>query len=159
MKIIKKNVPIILFSILPISIIIGSSASGLKDSVVTPLQSNIIGSEIHAQYIENIINNDFLYRPDYAYGLEISLTLTLSLIVIIIIFFNSALISTISSLEIEIDFNPFSASFFAITIFSFSPLDKTFLSFFASIKSNDSFIGLLKFSGLKSVDQFFFSKL
>ena len=41
----------------------------------------------------------------------------------------------ICSLGIEIELSPFSRSFFAITIFSFSPFPKTFLLFLASIKS------------------------
>ena len=49
----------------------------------------------------------------------------------------------ICSLGIEIEFNPFSLSFLAITIFNFSPFPKTFLLFFASIKSYASFNGLL----------------
>ena len=49
----------------------------------------------------------------------------------------------ISSLDTETDLSPFSESFFAITIFSFSPLDKTFLFVLASMRSNQSFIGRL----------------
>ena len=50
---------------------------------------------------------------------------------------------TICSFGIEIDVNPFSLSFFAITIFIFSPFFKTILLFEASIKSKDNLIGLL----------------
>ena len=39
------------------------------------------------------------------------------------------------SLGIDIEFKPFSLSFFAIIIFNFSPLPKTFLLFLASTKS------------------------
>ena len=44
-------------------------------------------------------------------------------------------------------------------MFNFSPLPKTFLLFFASIKSYDSLRGLLKLSTLKSVNQLLVSLL
>ena len=66
---------------------------------------------------------------------------------------------TIWSLGIEIFSKPFSFSFLAITIFNFSPFPKTFLLFFASIKSYESLIGRLKLSKLNSVDQLLASLL
>ena len=50
---------------------------------------------------------------------------------------------TNSSLFTDIEMSPFSWSFFAITKFNLSPFDKTFLSFFESIRSFASFMGLL----------------
>ena len=61
----------------------------------------------------------------------------------------------ISSFDIEIFFKPFSFSFLAITIFNFSPLFNIFLLFCPSIKSYESFLGLLKLSKVKSVIQLF----
>ena len=43
-------------------VIIGSSATGLKDKVSTSLQKGISGTEIHAQTIENILDNNFIKR-------------------------------------------------------------------------------------------------
>ncbi len=79
-------------------VIVGSSAAGLKDSILTPLESNIIGSEIHAQYIENAINNSFLEKPSYVNGLEIFFTIIFSIIIIFVVYYKSAIFSSILSL-------------------------------------------------------------
>ena len=79
-------------------VIVGSSAAGLKDSILTPLESNIIGSEIHAQYIENAIDNSFLEKPAYMGGLEIFFTIIFSLIIIFVVYYKSAIFSSILSL-------------------------------------------------------------
>ena len=58
-------------------ILIGVSAAGLLDAWPTPLGELVPGTSIHAQAIEQIVSQTFLYRPDWADGLEIIVTLLL----------------------------------------------------------------------------------
>ncbi len=51
-------------------IFIGTSAIGLKDLRNTPVQDAIPGVEVHAQLAEQMIEQAFLARPDYADGAE-----------------------------------------------------------------------------------------
>ena len=51
-------------------VFIGTSAIGLKDLRNTPVQDTVPGVEIHAQLAEQMIEQKFLARPDYADGAE-----------------------------------------------------------------------------------------
>ncbi|MEO7158762.1 MAG: adenylate/guanylate cyclase domain-containing protein [Vicinamibacterales bacterium] len=51
-------------------VFIGTSAIGLKDLRNTPIQNTVPGVEIHAQLAEQMIEQKFLARPDYAAGAE-----------------------------------------------------------------------------------------
>jgi len=51
-------------------VFIGTSATGLNDLRVTPLDVNFPGVEIHATLVDNIINNEFLARPYSAISFE-----------------------------------------------------------------------------------------
>jgi adenylate cyclase len=55
-------------------VLVGTSAPGLFDLRATPLDAVAAGVEVHAQAIEQILQGRFLYRPDFATGLEIVLT-------------------------------------------------------------------------------------
>jgi adenylate cyclase len=50
---------------------VGSSAAGLQDIRKSPLQSVVAGVQLHAQLIEQVINNDYLIRPELAGGVEV----------------------------------------------------------------------------------------
>jgi adenylate cyclase len=52
-------------------VLIGTSATGLKDLKTTPFEPNFPGVEVHATVIDNILTQDFLTRPDWAPGLEL----------------------------------------------------------------------------------------
>jgi adenylate cyclase len=52
-------------------VLIGTSAIGLKDMRATPLIPTINGVEIHAQAIEQILQQDFLSRPDWLQNAEL----------------------------------------------------------------------------------------
>lgn len=52
-------------------VLVGTSATGLKDLRPTPLASAVPGVTIHAQLIEQILLGDFLERPAWAHGAEI----------------------------------------------------------------------------------------
>jgi sigma-B regulation protein RsbU (phosphoserine phosphatase) len=51
------------------------SATGLKDSHTTPLDTLLSGVEIHANVADNILNNIFLSRPPWSPGVELLITL------------------------------------------------------------------------------------
>ncbi|MEM1362919.1 MAG: adenylate/guanylate cyclase domain-containing protein [Pseudomonadota bacterium] len=67
-------------------ILIGSSAPGLFDIRATPLAVGIPGVTIHADIIEQVLQGEFITRPDWMFGLErlliilagVSLTLCLA---------------------------------------------------------------------------------
>lgn len=53
-------------------VLVGTSASGvINDLQATPLARGVPGVEIHAQLIDEILQGDFLNRPDWAIGAEV----------------------------------------------------------------------------------------
>src|SRR5690606_3739210 len=56
---------------------IGASATGLRDLVATPLADREPGVLVHAQATEQMLEQVFLQRPDWAPGLEFFLVLLL----------------------------------------------------------------------------------
>jgi adenylate cyclase len=60
-------------------VFIGTSAIGLRDLRSTPLNDTELGVMVHAQAAEQIIQQDFLTRPDWAVGLERLMLLVLGL--------------------------------------------------------------------------------
>ena len=52
-------------------VLVGTSATGvINDRQATPLAPNVPGVEVHAQLIEQILQGDYLVRPDWAIGAE-----------------------------------------------------------------------------------------
>jgi adenylate cyclase len=66
-------------------VLVGASAAGLNDLKATPIAPDMPGVEIHAQLIEQILQQDFLFRPDWAPGAEILFALFVGIIVIVAI--------------------------------------------------------------------------
>lgn len=66
-------------------VLLGTSAAGLKDIRTTPLDSVYPGVEAQATVIDNILTGDFLYRPDWAPGLELTLTVLAGILSTVII--------------------------------------------------------------------------
>ena len=66
-------------------VLVGSSAAGLNDLKATPMTPDMPGVEIHAQLIEQILQQDFLFRPDWGPGAEILFAMFFGIIVIIAI--------------------------------------------------------------------------
>ena len=64
-------------------VLVGSSAAGLNDLKATPIAPDMPGVEIHAQLIEQILQQDFLFRPDWGAGLEIMFALLIGLLLIV----------------------------------------------------------------------------
>ncbi len=51
-------------------VLIGTSATGLRDIRNTPVEESVPGVEIHAQLLEQMIEQKFLARPDWSAGAE-----------------------------------------------------------------------------------------
>ena len=66
-------------------VLVGSSAAGLNDLKATPITPDMPGVEIHAQLIEQILQQDFLFRPDWGPGAEILFAIVFGIIVIVAI--------------------------------------------------------------------------
>jgi len=66
-------------------VLVGTSASGLRDIRTTPLEPALGGVEIHAQLLEQMITGDYLYRPDWANGAEIVYLLLIGATMILLI--------------------------------------------------------------------------
>ena len=56
-------------------VFLGSSAAGLMDIRVSPLDEVFPGVEVNATIVDNILNRDFIHRPDWIPGLELFLIL------------------------------------------------------------------------------------
>ena len=52
-------------------LLVGTSAVGLQDIRSSPLDDALPGVEIHAQLLQSILLNDYLYRPNYAIAVEL----------------------------------------------------------------------------------------
>ncbi len=74
-------------------VLIGASAEGLKDLRNTSLESFRPGVEVHANVIEQILNNDFLLRPDLIIGVEALFILGVGLLFIMLAPFVGVIIS------------------------------------------------------------------
>ncbi len=66
-------------------VFIGTSASGLKDIRISPLDQIYPGVEAHATIVDNILSQDFISRPDWTPGLELSSILVFGLLTTILI--------------------------------------------------------------------------
>lgn len=79
-------------------VLIGTSAVGLRDLVVTPLSTATEGVRVHAEIIDQIVGQVFLSRPDWAPGAEIALAVLFGLIVLTLENVAGAIVSTIGTL-------------------------------------------------------------
>lgn len=67
-------------------VFMASSAEGLKDLRATPV-GNVPGVEVHMNAMEQILQQEFLIRPIFAWGAEINGAICISLLIIICSFF------------------------------------------------------------------------
>lgn len=72
-------------------VLIGATATGVYDMRVTPFSEDYPGVEIHAQVVDSILKNKFLFRPSFATLYGIALIVSLALILGIVIPLISAL--------------------------------------------------------------------
>lgn len=61
-------------------VLVGSSAQSLFDVRVTPLGQSLPGMFIHAQVLDQVLNGQFLTRPDWMPGLEVALILAMGVL-------------------------------------------------------------------------------
>jgi len=66
-------------------VLIGTSAQGLKDIRATPFNAALAGVEVHAHIIDNIIQGDFIQRPNWANILELLLIIFCGVIISIVL--------------------------------------------------------------------------
>ncbi|MGM0422162.1 MAG: CHASE2 domain-containing protein, partial [Pseudomonadota bacterium] len=92
-------------------VLVGTSAIGLLDLRSTPLDSVVPGVEVHAEIIEQIINNQFLQRPSFFEGAEMLLTGAVSFLVILMAPFVGAM--TLALIVISLIGSGFVASIYA----------------------------------------------
>jgi adenylate cyclase len=78
-------------------VFIGSTVEGLKDIKATPLDPAMAGVEINAQILEQILNRQFLSRPDYAYGVELISLALFGLALMLMLHFLGALWSAVAA--------------------------------------------------------------
>ncbi|HZD53545.1 MAG TPA: adenylate/guanylate cyclase domain-containing protein, partial [Woeseiaceae bacterium] len=67
-------------------VFVGSSASALNDLRASPLHSATAGVEFHAQVAEQILNHEFLSRPEWAEGAEIAIAFVAGVLVVLIVY-------------------------------------------------------------------------
>jgi Predicted transmembrane sensor domain len=65
-------------------VLIGGTAEGLRDFKPTPLDGAMAGIEIQAQILEQIINGQYLLRPDWINWFEIGNVALLGLVMIVL---------------------------------------------------------------------------
>ena len=66
-------------------VLVGSSAAGLLDLRATPIDPVLPGVEVHAEIIEQILEQDFAGRPDWAVGAEIIYMLAIGLSLVLLL--------------------------------------------------------------------------
>ena len=71
-------------------VLIGSSAAGLSDNKVTPIEATMPGVEIHAQILDMLTEQSFLTRPNFALAQELIIILFLGLFIIFLVPFFGA---------------------------------------------------------------------
>jgi len=64
---------------------VGTSAIGLKDLRNTPVQDAVPGVELHAQLAEQMLEQKFLARPDYADGAEFLYLAIIGLLLVVLL--------------------------------------------------------------------------
>ncbi|WP_419907634.1 CHASE2 domain-containing protein [Hoeflea sp.] len=95
-------------------VLIGTSAVGLRDLVVTPLGAGVPGVAVHAELIDQILSGTFLSRPDYMLGLEYFLAIIVTAVLIVTIrpgrpFMAAAFAMTLLALILAISWYLFSS--------------------------------------------------
>ncbi|MEM9099274.1 MAG: adenylate/guanylate cyclase domain-containing protein [Pseudomonadota bacterium] len=69
-------------------VIVGADFPGLRDLITTPLADGVPGVTVHAEIIEQILNEDFFHRPDWISPIEFLLILGLGTVTSIILAMN-----------------------------------------------------------------------
>ncbi len=78
--------------------LLGTSAAGMLDLRATPFDTTIAGVEIHANVLDNIINDDFIQKPFFAFTFDIFVIFILAILSAVLI----SLFSPLKSLLIAV---------------------------------------------------------
>ena len=100
-------------------IFIGTSAIGLKDMRSTPADDSVPGVEVHAQLAEQMLEQEFLARPDFADGAEFLYLAAIGLLFVI-------LLPRLSAARMAVVAAIFIAIGLAVPWFAFSQYDLLF---------------------------------
>ena len=76
-------------------VFVGTSAAGLKDIRTTPFDQNFPGVEAHATVVDNILMNDFIERPVWAFGMEFLLVIVVGILTTVLLTWASAALSVV----------------------------------------------------------------
>ncbi len=76
-------------------VFVGTSAAGLKDIRTTPFDQNFPGVEAHATVVDNILMNDFIERPVWAFGMEFLLVIVVGVLTTVLLTWASAALSVV----------------------------------------------------------------
>ncbi len=74
-------------------VFVGSSAAQLFDIKTTPLHDRISGVHVHAEIVEQVIDQSWISRPDLAAGIERLVAILLGLVLIVLLCTNRPLIA------------------------------------------------------------------
>lgn len=66
-------------------VLVGTTATGLKDIRATPLEGAMPGVEVHAQLLDTILSGQNLVRPNYALGAELTGLTIMGLLMILLV--------------------------------------------------------------------------
>jgi adenylate cyclase len=100
-------------------IFVGTSAIGLKDMRSTPADDSVPGVEVHAQLAEQMLEQEFLARPDFADGAEFLYLAVIGLLLVI-------LLPRLSAMRMAVVAAIFIAIGLAVPWFAFSQYDLLF---------------------------------
>lgn len=81
-------------------VLVGATATGIYDLRVTPLAGTFPGVEIHANIVDNILQGDFIHRPDWVAIFDVLAIIIMGLLLSIIIPRNRAISSGILAIAI-----------------------------------------------------------
>ena len=79
-------------------VLVGTSAIGLRDIVATPLAAAEPGVNVHAELIDQALNQQFLQRPDWSRGAEVLAALLSSLLLLLVLWGGRPLWSSLALL-------------------------------------------------------------
>ena len=66
-------------------VLVGTSATGLRDLRMTPLKQTVPGVELHAQLIDSVLSDDYIRRPDSLFGIELLTAIASCLLLIVVV--------------------------------------------------------------------------
>ena len=125
-------------------VLIGTSAYGLMDLRSTPMDSVIAGVEIHANLIDNLLNNDMLSKPSWSELADLS-------IIILILFISFFLFSRVSFLYLIV---LYLLSFASILYFNYYLLFSEYLILNSIFPIATMLISLISILGINYVFEF-----